>query len=122
MIARAWHGTTPKSMADEYLRYIQETGVKDCRATEGNRGVFVLRRIESEEAHFLFVSLWDSLESIRKFAGSDPEKAVYYAEDDAYLLGREPKVLHYEVLVAPEPAADTPGRRARALDPRQRLM
>ena len=112
MIARAWHGATPKSMADEYLRYMQETGVKDCRATEGNRGVFVLRRIESEQEHFLFVSLWDSLESIHKFAGPEPEKAVYYAKDDAFLLAREPNVLHYEVLVAPDPAAGTgAGRR-----------
>ncbi len=45
------------------------------QATEGNREVYVLRRIEDERAHFLTVSLWDSMDTIKGFAGSDPERA-----------------------------------------------
>jgi len=58
----------------------------------------VLRRVEGEHAHFLFVSFWDSLASIRAFAGDDLERARYYPEDVAFLVELEPTVTHYEVL------------------------
>ena len=101
MIARTWHGVTPTSKADEYLQYLQRTGVPDLQATPGNRGVYVLRRIEGEHAHFLFVSLWESRKAIERFAGADIEQARYYPKDAGYLLEMEPRVTHYEVLVAP---------------------
>lgn len=101
MIARTWHGVTPSAQADEYLDYLNRTGVPDYQATPGNRGVYVLRRLEGDRAHFLLISLWDSYDAIRRFAGEDFEKAVYYPEDTAYLLELEPTVTHYEVLVGP---------------------
>lgn len=102
MIARIWHGVTPAEKADEYARYLNETGVPDYRATEGNRGVYVLRRVEGERAHFLTLSFWESLDAIRGFAGDDVERARYYPEDEAFLLEFEPAVTHYEVIVEPE--------------------
>lgn len=104
MIARLWRGVTPEARGEEYLDYLQETGVKACRATPGNRGVFVLRRLGSGGAEFLFVSLWESMEAIHRFAGPDADKAVYYSGDADYLLEMEPGVAHYEVLVGQEPA------------------
>jgi heme-degrading monooxygenase HmoA len=99
MIARTWHGVTPASKADEYVEYLNKTGVPDLRDTLGNRGVLVLRRIEGEEAHFLLISLWESYEAIRRFAGKDAEIARYYPEDKEFLLELEPRVTHYEVVV-----------------------
>ena len=98
MIARIWHGVTAAEKSGEYLDYLNETGVPDYRATEGNRGVYVLRRIEGDRAHFLTVSFWDSIGKIESFAGSDPDKARYYPEDEEFLLEFEPKVEHYEVV------------------------
>ena len=105
MIARIWHGVTAAAKSDEYLDYLNQTGVPDYRATEGNRGVYVLRRIEGEWAHFLTVSLWESIDEIKGFAGSDPEKARYYPKDEEYLLDFEPTVVHYEVLIKPQSEA-----------------
>jgi heme-degrading monooxygenase HmoA len=98
MIARIWHGVTPGSKAEQYLAYLNETGIPDYRATEGNQGVYVLRRIEESRAHFLLLTLWESLDAIKQFAGPDFEKARYYPEDDEYLLERELTVDHYEVV------------------------
>jgi heme-degrading monooxygenase HmoA len=98
MIARLWHGMTPKSKADEYVDYLNQTGVRDYQAVEGNLGVHVLRRIEDEQAHFLILTFWDSIEAIKKFAGEDFEKARYYPEDREYLLEFEEQVAHYEVM------------------------
>jgi heme-degrading monooxygenase HmoA len=99
MIARIWHGSTPESKGDAYFDYLTKTGTAECLATEGNRGVQVLRRIIDGRAEFLFISFWESYEAIRKFAGEDIEKAVYYPEDKEILLELEPNVVHYEVLV-----------------------
>jgi hypothetical protein len=44
------------------------------------------------------MSLWESYEAIKKFAGPDFEKAVYYPEDKDFLLELEPNVTHYEIL------------------------
>ena len=101
MIARIWHGATPAAKSDEYLDYLKRTGVPDYQATEGNRGVYVLRHVEGDKAHFLTVSFWESFHSIRAFAGEDLSKARYYPEDGDFLLEFEPTVQHYEVLVEP---------------------
>jgi heme-degrading monooxygenase HmoA len=100
MIARIWKGATSGEDSERYLQYLEKTGVKGCRATAGNRGVYVLRRVAGDRADFLFISLWESLEAIEKFAGKEIDKAVYYPEDRKFLLKMEPKVAHYEVAVA----------------------
>ena len=98
MIARIRHGTTAAEKCGEYLDY---PGVPDYRATEGNRGVCFLRRVEGDRAHFITVSFWDSIGKIESFAGSDPDKARYYPEDEGFLLELEPRVGHYEVVAEP---------------------
>ena len=35
MIARIWHGRTAAAKSDEYLDYLNRTGVPDYRATQG---------------------------------------------------------------------------------------
>jgi len=98
MIARLWHGMTLASKADEYLEYLDKTGIQDYRATEGNLSVQLLRRIEGEQAHFLIITLWESVEAIKKFAGEEYEKSRYYPEDQEFLLEFEEQVVHYEVM------------------------
>jgi heme-degrading monooxygenase HmoA len=101
MIARIWHGVTSAEKSDDYMDYLNKTGVPDYRATDGNQGVQVLRRIDGDKAHFLLISLWDSTDSIKQFAGSGMDKARYYPEDKEFLLEFEPTVTHYEVLAGP---------------------
>ena len=98
MITRIWHGTTPVSKADQYIEFLHQTGVRDYQATEGNLGVYILRRIEGDRAHFLTLTFWDSVEAIKRFAGDDYEKARYYPEDSDFLLEFEESVTHYEVV------------------------
>lgn len=106
MIARTWHGRVPADKADRYHAYLLKTGVKDYQATLGNRAVYVMRRLEDQIAHFDVLTFWDSIESIKAFAGNDYERARYYPEDDEFLLEREPHVRHFEVLFAShEPAS-----------------
>lgn len=99
MIVRIWHGETGVDKTESYFDYLQRTGVGDYQTTAGNRGVMVLRRVLSDRTEWLTISLWDSLEAIRGFAGDDIDRAVYYPADADYLLSFEPEVRHYELLL-----------------------
>lgn len=97
MIARIWHGKTKTSDADVYLEYLFQSGIPSYRATAGNKGAWVLRRIDGDTAHFITLSFWESHEAIEAFAGVDTHIAKYYPEDKKYLLEFEPTVAHYEL-------------------------
>ena len=58
----------------------------------------MLRRDDGDRSEIITFSLWDSRDSIRAFAGDDIEQAVYYPEDDRFLVERDPSVRHYEVV------------------------
>ena len=105
MIARTWAGATRAADADTYLDYLHSTGLAEYRKTPGNRGVLALRRIAGNRAEFLLVTLWDSEEAIRRFAGDDIERAVFYPEDDRFLVARDDRVRHYEVVYQAEEVA-----------------
>ena len=96
MITRIWHGRTKAEDADNYLAYIQQTGLKDYSALPGNLSAKILRKTEDGICHFYTVTEWTDMESIKRFAGEDVEKARYYEEDKKYLLEFEEKVNHYE--------------------------
>ena len=107
MIARIWRGITLKEKADDYLAYLHATGLPDYAKTPGNRGVSVLRRTQGDHCEVMLISLWESMDAVRAFAGENPDRSVYYPEDDQYLLQMEPLVRHYDVPVqiAPQDAA-----------------
>jgi len=98
MIARIWRGTTRTQDESAYLAYLQQTGVRECRATPGNRGVFIFHQPAADGTRFMFISLWEDETAIRAFAGDDITRAVYYPEDRRFLLALEPTVEHYEAL------------------------
>jgi heme-degrading monooxygenase HmoA len=97
VIARIWKGAVRKEDGDEYGRYIKETGLAGYAETPGNRGAWMLRRDVGERTEFVTFTLWESLDAVRAFAGDDYETAVYYPEDDRYLVERDVKCAHYEV-------------------------
>ena len=97
MIMRVWRGITPKEQADAYLEHLQQTALPALAGQPGQRGAWVLRRVQGDRCEIVLLSLWDSLDAVRAFAGDQPERAVYFAEDDKFLLDMEPLVRLYEV-------------------------
>ena len=97
MIARLWSGAVRTAHADEYAAYIQETGFAEYGRTPANRGAWLLRRDAEGTTEFITLSLWDSVDAIRAFAGEEIEAAVLYPEDARYLIGGESRIAHYEV-------------------------
>ena len=103
MIARIWRGAVAQADGDDYARYMKQTGVAGYVSTPGNRGVWMLRRDVDDKTEFLMFTLWDSMQAIETFAGSKPEVAVFYPQDDRFLVERETVVSHFEVETQAKP-------------------
>jgi heme-degrading monooxygenase HmoA len=106
MIARTWKGAVRREDGDAYADYMQGTGVSGYAAIPGNRGVWMLRRDVGDKTEFLMFTLWDSLDAVKGFAGEDYETAVFYPEDDRFLVEREETSTHYEVATHVDPGGD----------------
>jgi heme-degrading monooxygenase HmoA len=100
MIARTWRGAVRADDAEPYSEYIRATGIAEYAATPGNLGAYLLYRIEGDRAEILTISFWESLDSVHGFAGNDIERAVFYPEDDRYLIDRDVTAHHYMVAAA----------------------
>ena len=98
MIARVWRGWVATGKVADYAAYIERTGLSAYRETPGNLGAQMWSRdLGDGRSEVTTLSWWDSLESIRGFAGDDISRAVFYPEDDAFLLDRETTVTHHDV-------------------------
>lgn len=97
-IARTWRGATRAEDGEAYTRYLERTGFAEYRQTPGNLGVLGLRRIRDGVAEFLLVTLWESEAAVRRFSGPKMDHAVFYPEDDRYLVERDETVDHFEVV------------------------
>lgn len=97
MIARIWHGAVPVSKSDEYLERMRKVALPDYQSTSGNRGAYCLHRVEGDVAHFDMLTFWEDVVAIKRFAGTDFERAKYYEFDRSFLIELEPHVRHYAV-------------------------
>jgi heme-degrading monooxygenase HmoA len=98
MIARLWRGVaSTQANADAYQRHVTTSVFPSLAAIRGHRGAKVLRRDEAGRAEFLVMTLWDSMDAIREFAGDNPESAVVEPEARAVLSDYDHFVRHYEI-------------------------
>ena len=103
MIARMWRGWVRTEDRADYVAYIEATGMTEYRSTPGNHGAWMLARdLEDHRTEIVTFSLWASRDAIRNFAGDDIERAVFYPEDDRFLVDRETTVTHFEVVAGAE--------------------
>src|ERR1022692_2925343 len=65
MIARTWRGAVRAKDAPAYAAYVQKTGIEGYQRTPGNRGAWLLWRVEGDHAEFITVSFWESLRRLR---------------------------------------------------------
>lgn len=97
MILRTWHGRTLLADADNYETFMRERAAPDYQSTPGLLRAVFTRRDDDQAAHFLLVTVWRDMESVKQFAGDDPNKAKYYEEDEAFLLEKESASLNHVI-------------------------
>ena len=97
MIARTWRGTATIANAETYYRHFTTKVAPHLKDIAGHQGAYLLRREANGEVEFLAVTLWDSIETIKKFAGQDPDVAIVEPEGRAALSAFDDFARHYEV-------------------------
>jgi heme-degrading monooxygenase HmoA len=107
VIARVWRGWVNTSRAAEYVQYINATGMAEYLGTPGNLGAQMLTRdLGDGRTEVVTLSWWESREAIRAFAGEDIDRAVFYPDDEEFLVGKEETVSHFDVVSGGFPSRD----------------
>lgn len=101
IVARMWRGRVPTSRADEYEKYLYDTGVLKIRTIAGNLGAEMLRRQDGDVTEFIVIYYWPNREAIKAFAGQDIEKAHFLPRDREFLINPDEFVRHYDATPAP---------------------
>jgi heme-degrading monooxygenase HmoA len=99
MIARVWRGSAVRERADDYVKHLRQSVVPDLRQIEGFKEVYLLRRNSPDGVEFVVLTLWESMEAIRKFAGENPEVDVVAPSARALFREYDTEVKHFEIVL-----------------------
>jgi heme-degrading monooxygenase HmoA len=99
VIARIWHGWTSPENAPAYERFLRDTMFPSIHDVPGFLGSDLLRRDVDGEVAFITITRFESLESVRAFAGEDYEQAVIEPEARRLLSRFDERSAHYEVVL-----------------------
>jgi heme-degrading monooxygenase HmoA len=97
MIARLWSARTSKDQSTRYLEHFWQSVVPSLQTFHGYVCSSVLVRTQGDSVEILVSTVWQSLQAIDAFAGSDRETAVVANEAAALLTDYDRRVRHYEV-------------------------
>jgi len=102
MIGRLWHGWTTHANADAYEGLLRREVLPGIHRVPGYHGAYLLRRNAGPEVEFVTLTLFESWEAVRAFAGEDFEAAVVPPAARALLARFDARSVHYDVLHRPE--------------------
>ena len=96
MIARIWHGWTRPEDSEAYRQLLLTKILPAIHRVVGYRGAYLLHRDGAAEVEFVTVTLWESPEAIREFAGDDSAHAVVPEEARRLLIRFDARSEHYD--------------------------
>jgi heme-degrading monooxygenase HmoA/uncharacterized protein YciI len=98
VILRLWRGHASAEKAGEYVRHATGTVFPKLRTIGGHRGAYLLRRTTEGGVEFVVLTLWDSMEAVRRFATEESDKAVVEPEAQSILSRFDEFVTHFQVV------------------------
>ena len=99
MIARTWRGETEPANADRYVAHLRDRTLPVLMGLPGYKGAYVLRLASGPRVEFTVVTLWESLDAIRGFAGPDAAVAVVPPEARELLASFDDRAAHWDVVL-----------------------
>ncbi|MEV0398732.1 hypothetical protein [Actinoallomurus sp. NPDC050550] len=101
MIARVWQARTSGPETTERYRQVFEAEVlANLRGIDGFHGAYLLARQDRGSAHIRTLTLFESIDAIKRFAGDDHEREHVTSAARATLLDSDPAIRHFDVLTA----------------------
>ena len=98
MIGRLWHGyTTPKD-AEIYQEMLLTKILPGIHRVDGYKGTYLLRKDGADEVEFITLTLWDSLDAVKRFAGPDYEASVIAPEAKHLMIRHDERSVHYQAI------------------------
>jgi heme-degrading monooxygenase HmoA len=104
VIVRTWHGRATVANAEAYAKHLEESVFPKLDQIPGHRGAYLLRRDLDGRVEFLVITMWESMDAVRAFAGNNPEAAVVEPAARAVLTEYDTTVNHYEVVLSAVPS------------------
>jgi antibiotic biosynthesis monooxygenase (ABM) superfamily enzyme len=100
MIARIWHGWTKRADAKAYEELLREEIFPSiaARKIHGYRGAELFVHEDSDEVEFVALLRFDSMDSVKEFAGPDPSKPVIFPKAERLITRMEP-ARHYRIAI-----------------------
>jgi uncharacterized protein len=105
-IVRMWRGRATAEKADAYIEHVTMKVFPALAAIDGHRGAYLLRRAvdgspQDGAIEIVVLTVWESMEAVRRFAGAKPEQAVVEPEARAVLSSFDELATHFEVIHRP---------------------
>ena len=100
MIARIWHGWTTRENADAYEKLLRGEILLDIarRNMPGYKGAELLVREAGDEAEFITLLRFDTLDAVKIFAGEDYEMPVIPPDAKKLLKRFSERSRHYKIV------------------------
>jgi len=98
MISRHWTGIARRDAADRYVGHLENDTFPRLASLPGFVRATILRRDVDTGTEFRIVTVWESEQSIRAFAGADVEAAVVPDVAQAMMVDYDRRAIHYEVV------------------------
>jgi len=99
MIVRSWHATATAEGAAAYREHFTDSVLPELQRIDGHQGAYLLRRDHDGQVELQVLTLWESLEAIRGFAGASLDRAVVEPVAQAALVTYDTTVTHHTVVV-----------------------
>jgi heme-degrading monooxygenase HmoA len=100
MIIRVFRPTIQPGKAAEFEAFLRDTAVPLVSRQAGLVAQHAGRSRDPSSNEYLFITVWEDVESIRAFAGERWQEAVIAPEEEHLL--KETWIGHYEALPTPE--------------------
>jgi heme-degrading monooxygenase HmoA len=98
MISRHWKGIAKPGEAENYIKHLRSDTFPKLAKIDGFISASILKRPVVKGTEFLIITVWESIESIKCFAGARADVAVVPEVVQAMMVECDTTVSHYEVV------------------------
>jgi heme-degrading monooxygenase HmoA len=95
-----WHGIASRQNLQCILEVLSSSRLRGSLDAKGNLGGLLLSRESNGAAEVYLLTLWESEEAIRGFAGDNLYAPAYQPGDEKYVVSQEPHVKYFEAVIA----------------------